>query len=79
MIQVIGLHLIFLYGKWTQEELERAILSYRNGETGINAASQKYNIPKVTLKPHLDNKNKIANEPNKCFGRPCTLPQEFEE
>ena len=67
------------YGNWTQEELERAIVSYRNGEAGLYATSHKYYIPKATLKRHLDNKNKIANWSTKRFRRPCTLPQEFEE
>ena len=46
---------------------------------GLKTTSHKYNIPKATLKRHVDNKNKIENGSTKRFGRPCTLPQELEE
>jgi hypothetical protein len=43
------------YGKWSQSDLEKAIGAYRNNEAGLNECQRRYNVPKATLKPHLEN------------------------
>ena len=82
---IINIHEIVTSRWWIERCHRRRASGVRvkrdAGRTEIEkqASSQKYNIPKVTVKPYLDNTNKIANEPNKCFGRPCTIPQKLEE
>ena len=58
--------------------MDRAIESFRNGDSGINDVAKMYNIPKATLKRHLENKNKYANGNKKYSGRPTTLPAALE-
>lgn len=67
------------YGTWTEMEMDMAIAAYRNGDMGFNECCRHYNIPKPTLKRHLDNKNVRANEAVKVLGRTTTLPPEVEE
>jgi len=59
--------------------MEKAIMSFRNGDAGLNAISRTYGLPKATLKRRLEVKNKYANGPKKCIGRPCTLPAQLED
>lgn len=66
------------YGKWTPEEMSLAIAAYRNGDLGFNECCRQYNIPKPTLKRHLDSRNVRANEETKSFGRTTTLSPEIE-
>lgn len=39
-------------GAWSEEDMERAISAYRNGDMGFNNCCRKYGIPKPTLKRH---------------------------
>jgi hypothetical protein len=39
-------------------------------------SQRRYNVPKATLKRHLENKNKIANGQTKVLGRPTDFNQE---
>jgi len=59
--------------------MERAIMSFRNGDAGLNAISCTYGVPKATLKSHLEDKNKYANGTKKRFGLPCTLPAQLAD
>lgn len=67
------------YGAWSEEDMERAISAYRNGDMGFNQCCRQYGIPKPTLKRHLDSKNIKANEGTKAMGRHTTLPPDVEK
>ncbi|XP_045462177.1 uncharacterized protein LOC123672207 [Harmonia axyridis] len=67
------------YGVWNEEDMERALASYRNGDMGLNQCCRQYGIPKPTLKRHLDSKNIKANEGTKLMGRHPTLPPDVEQ
>ncbi|XP_039294504.1 jerky protein-like [Nilaparvata lugens] len=67
------------YGAWKEEDMERALAAYRNGDIGFNECCRQYGIPKPTLKRHLDGKNITANEGKKSMGRHTTLPPEVEQ
>ena len=45
---------------------------------GLNAASRTFNIPKPTLKRHLDDKNKYAKNGRTYSGHPQVLSEELE-
>lgn len=66
------------YGRWSEKLLDSAIKAYNNREGGLNQIARQYQIPKATLKRHLDGVNKFAKGPKKCFGRMPALPQELE-
>ncbi|CAM1303124.1 Uncharacterised protein r2_g1311 [Pycnogonum litorale] len=68
-----------IYGKWTSESMSCALKAIRQDAIGLNAASRRYNIPKATLKRHLDGKNQHAVEDSKQFGRPTDLSKELED
>lgn len=67
------------YGAWNEEDMERAISAYRNGDMGFNQCCRQYGIPKPTLKRHLDSKNVKANDGTKAMGRHTTLPPVVEQ
>ena len=67
------------YGLWSEEDMDRAIDSFRNGDAGINEICRRYGVPKPTLKRRLEGKNKIACGNLKTFGRPVDLPSEIEK
>ena len=69
------------YGSWREEDMEKAIFTYRNSDIGLNAVRLKYGIPIPTFKRHVEHKNVFANDTTKDFGR-CsrrysTSPQPF--
>jgi hypothetical protein len=67
------------YYKWTQENLDNALLTYREGRMGLNECSRQFGISKPTLKRHFKNENKYANG-NKTFkGHKTALPDNIEE
>lgn len=66
------------YGQWSQANLEEALNAYRNNGVGLNECQRRYHVPKATLKRHLENKNKIANDKTKALGRPTDFSQEIE-
>lgn len=66
------------YGAWSEEDMERAISAYRNGEMGFNNCCRQYGIPKPTLKRHLDGKNVKANYGIKAMGCHTALPPDVE-
>ncbi|KAG8300108.1 hypothetical protein J6590_084399 [Homalodisca vitripennis] len=41
------------YGIWKEEDMERAIASFKNGDMGIIAVCRVYGVPKKTLKRRL--------------------------
>ncbi len=49
------------YGQWHQEDLERAIAAYRNGDAGINCIARMYGVPKPTILRHANDQNAIVN------------------
>ena len=74
----IYFNLFFLIrGCWTNDDLQRAIEAYRNGDIGLNKCAATYGIPKATLKRHFDNANKFANGFKK-LGRSTILPADVE-
>lgn len=66
-------------GKWTSEELKLAVSAYNKKECGLNECARIYNIPKATLKRHVDFKNKIANAEVKFYGGIPTFSQDIEK
>ncbi|CAH1999852.1 unnamed protein product [Acanthoscelides obtectus] len=50
------------YGKWSEENMKKAIKLYKTGEFGLNAISKRYQIPKPTFKRHLLGTNVKAKE-----------------
>ncbi|KAG8308788.1 hypothetical protein J6590_101479 [Homalodisca vitripennis] len=66
------------YGIWKEEDMERAIASFKNGDMGINAVCRVYGVPKKTLKRHLAETNTYATDSKQMFGRPQDLPAELE-
>jgi hypothetical protein len=66
------------YGLWREEDMERAIDSYSNGDMGLNAICRTYGVPKKTLKRRMEGKNIYATDSKKHFGRPQDLPFELE-
>ena len=66
------------YGAWTVTDMEGAMDCLKNGDAGLNEVARLYNVPKATLKRHVDNKNKYANGNKKYSGRPTSLPAELE-
>jgi hypothetical protein len=66
------------YGAWSEEDMERAISAYRNGDLGFNECCRQYGVPKPTLKRHLDGKNVKANDGTKAMGRHTVLPPDVE-
>jgi hypothetical protein len=67
------------FGKWTAEDLDRAVSAVRNGDMSLSKSSQMYGIPKGTLHRHLHDKNKISNGITKFHGRAKTLSEELEQ
>lgn len=41
------------YGKWTADDMERALEEYAEGKLGLNECCRKYEIPKPTLLRHF--------------------------
>ena len=66
------------YGKWSQDEMQKALTALRNGEMGLNATSRAFQIPKATLKRHLDEKNAYAKNDVKHFGHPKVLTDDLD-
>ena len=58
--------------------MQKALAALRNGEMGLNATSRAFQIPKATLKRHLDEKNAYANNEVKHFGHPKVLTDDLE-
>lgn len=65
-------------GVWTREELALAVSAYQKKECGLNECARIYNIPKATLKRHVDCKNKIANGEIKFYGGTPTFSVDIE-
>ena len=72
------LSLYFNRGKWNDEDLQRAITAYKNGDMGLNMSSRMYGVPKATLKRHLDGTNKHAKGFKK-LGRNTVLTEDTEK
>ena len=67
------------YGKWTEEDMERALMALANGDMGLNGAARVYNVPKTTLRRRQKHENKFANNNLKRFGRSTVFSTEMEE
>ena len=67
-----------VYGKWTAEDMERAVSAIHRGDMGTNEAAKSYGVPKSTLSRHVNDKNKIAIGAVKFHGHACVLPDEVE-
>ncbi|XP_050298563.1 uncharacterized protein LOC126737631 [Anthonomus grandis grandis] len=66
------------YGKWSTEDLSSAISAFRNGSYGHNECARLFKVPKVTLKRHLEENNKRANNSIKKMGRFSVFNEEVE-
>ncbi len=49
------------YGNWIEDDLQRTISAYKNGDHGLNACARMYGVSKATLKRHADEKNSYHN------------------
>ena len=67
------------YGKWSAEDLQRAMRAYKAGRKGLNACSREYGIPKSTLLRHVRHSNKIAKGTVRAFGRTPTFDCTIEK
>lgn len=65
------------YGNWGEDELQRAVAAYRNGDFGLNECARIYSVPKATIKRHADGKNSTANA-IKLMGMQPTFNAEME-
>jgi len=65
-------------GKWTVEDMERAVSAIKRGDMGTNEASRTYGVPKSTLPRHMTGKNKVATGDVKFHGHSCALPDDVE-
>ena len=41
------------YGRWTEEDLDRALTALQNGDAGLSAIAKTYGVPKATLKKNI--------------------------
>ncbi|XP_065658214.1 uncharacterized protein LOC136082720 [Hydra vulgaris] len=64
---------------WTEEDLKKALLAYKDWFCGLNEYARLYGISKPTLRRHLLNKNKFARDGLKVRGRSTNLPPEVVE
>lgn len=67
------------YGAWTEDDMHRALISFRNGDMGFNDCCRTYNIPKPTFNRHLKETNISANGEAKIIGKQTTLPEDVEK
>lgn len=65
--------------KWTEEDMQRALLAYRQDGLGFNECCRKYNIPKPTFRRHFKALKKKANEEVKHHGRFTVFNKHMEE
>jgi len=65
-------------GKWSGEDLERAVSAIHRGDMGLCKAAEMYGVPKATLSRHMSGKNKIASGDVKFHGHQLMLPEELE-
>ena len=68
-----------VFGKWTGEDLERAVGAIQRGDFSLCEASKMYGVPKGTLSRHLSGKNKIATLSTKFHGRRKTFDADMEK
>jgi len=68
-----------VFGKWTGEDLERAVGAIQRGDFSLCEASKMYGVPKGTLSRHLSGKNKIATLSTKFYGRRKTFDADMEK
>lgn len=66
------------YGKWSEDDLQRAITAYRNGDFGLNECARIYSVHKGTIKRHADGKNMLSNEV-KSLGRQPIFDRDMQE
>jgi helix-turn-helix, Psq domain len=45
-----------IYGKWTGDDIERAVSAVRRGDMGLSKSARNYGIPKATLCRHINRK-----------------------
>jgi hypothetical protein len=57
------------YGTSKKALMQQAIMAYRNGDVGLNAASRTYGVPKATLKTRTDGGSINAVNRVQAFGR----------
>lgn len=66
------------YLQWKEDDMERAITAYENGDMGLNEICRNYGVPKKTLKRRVAGSNIYATNAKKVFGRPNELTVELE-
>ncbi|ESN95621.1 hypothetical protein HELRODRAFT_146940, partial [Helobdella robusta] len=65
-------------GKWTSEDLERALSAVHRGDMRLSESARVYGLPKSTLSRHLTGKNKVATGDVKFHGHACIFTPELE-
>jgi len=65
-------------GRWSAEDLGRAVSAINRGDMGLCRAANMYNIPKSTLSRHMSGKNMLADDDVKFHGHAFTFPQNLE-
>lgn len=66
------------FGKWSAEDLDRAVGAIQRGDFSLCEASKIYGVPKRTLCRHMTGKNKVATLSTKFHGRQTTFSVEME-
>ncbi|KAJ3655443.1 hypothetical protein Zmor_014575 [Zophobas morio] len=64
---------------WNQQNLEMVVEAYRSGGVGLNEYPRRFAVLKATLKAHLNNENKVANDIKKVMVRSTTFIKNQEE
>lgn len=66
------------YVKWSEQNMNEALIAFQNGAAGLNEIARRYKVPKATLKRRIDDTNKNVHGSEKKFGRAADLPPELE-
>lgn len=66
------------YGKWSEQNMNEALIAFQNGAAGLNEIARRYKVPKATLKRRIDDTNKNVHGSEKKIGRAADLPPELE-
>ncbi|KAJ4442059.1 hypothetical protein ANN_11925 [Periplaneta americana] len=66
------------YGKWGEEDMERAMTAFRNGDADLNEVARIYSVPKATLRSRLLGTNVHAKGSKQRFGHCTDLDSEME-
>lgn len=66
-------------GSWSEDMMAAAVAAVKSKRMGFNEAVKHYEVPRATLKRHIDGTNRYAKDGVKSFGRACDLPPDIED